>query len=209
MNRAIFFIDGFNLYHSLIENPNYVNYKWLNLRKLSECFVTRNTIIEDIFYFTALTTWNQEKVKRHQLYIKTLGATNVNIIYGKFKRKTRLCRNCHTYYPCHEEKQTDVNIAIKLLILAFENRYDTAYIISGDSDLIPSIHTVQNNFPNKKICIITPIGRSSIELKQIADMHMKIKEKHLITSLFPKEIVFQNGEKIICPSTWINPIYHT
>jgi hypothetical protein len=35
MDRIVFFIDGFNLYHALIANNHkYAAYKWLNLEKL-------------------------------------------------------------------------------------------------------------------------------------------------------------------------------
>jgi hypothetical protein len=38
MNRVIAFVDGFNLYHSLADNPDYHKYKWLDIRKLIEIF---------------------------------------------------------------------------------------------------------------------------------------------------------------------------
>ena len=208
MDRVVFFIDGFNLYHSIIDynskKSTLFDYRWINLRKLSECFIGKNTKLEKIYYFTALASWNPQKVKRHQLYIKALLYNNISIIYGKFRKKTRKCRICHGIYKCHEEKQTDVNIAIKLLSSAFENKFDTAYIISGDSDLIPSINEVQQIFPNKKICVIIPIGRSAYELVQVSDRHMKMKEKHLNSSLFPLEIKLESGESINCPKEWAN-----
>lgn len=203
MNRVIFFVDGFNLYHALDYYKQYHKYKWLNLSKLANCFITKNTKIENIYYFTALTTWLPKKAKRQQTFIKALELENIKIVYGKFKSKDKFCRLCNRYYKTFEEKQTDVNIAIYLLRLAFENKYDNAIIISGDSDLIPSIKAVKNIFPLKKIGIIIPIGRRSEELKQICDFHMKMKEKHLKTCLFDREINLGNNKKLICPSEWI------
>ena len=42
------------------------------------------------------------------------------------------------------EKMTDVNIATHLIIDAFQDRYDMAMLISGDSDLVPPIKAVHS-----------------------------------------------------------------
>ncbi|MDP2944811.1 MAG: hypothetical protein Q8N86_00415, partial [Atribacterota bacterium] len=60
-----------------------------------------------------------------------------------------------------------------------QDKFDKAYIISGDSDLIPSVEAVKALFPHKQIGVIIPIGRRAELLKLKCDFHMKIKEKHL------------------------------
>lgn len=202
MSRFAFFIDGFNVYHSLQDNKNFHKYKWLNYYKLCSLFIKKTDTIEEIFYFTALAHWDVIKKQKHQLLIKVLEANNVKTIYGEFKRKDKFCHLCNKKFRSREEKETDVNIAIHLLELAFQNKYDKAIIISADSDLIPAIKGVQRNFPNKQIGIIFPLGRRSESLKQIADFYMKIKEKHLQSSLFPKTIKMGNDQIITCPESW-------
>ena len=202
MNRITFFIDGFNLYHALQNNQHYHKYKWLNLEKLANCYVTKKEKIRSIYYFTALTTWSQSKMKRHKKFIKALELQNINIVYGEFRKKDKFCPLCKRAYTTFEEKQTDVNIAINLFKLAIQDHYDTAIIISGDSDLIPSIKAVKTTFPNKKVGIVIPIGRRAELLKQICDFHIKMKEKHLKTSLFERQIDLGNNKKLISPSEW-------
>ncbi len=124
------------------------------------------------------------------------------MILGKFKRKDKTCILCKKTYSTFEEKQTDVNIAISLFKNAMEAKFDTAIIISGDSDLIPSIEAIKSTFPVKQIGVVIPIGRSSESLKQVCDFHMKMKEKHLKSSLFPDEIDLGSGVKLKCPSLW-------
>lgn len=126
----------------------------------------------------------------------------MNIIYGEFKRRDKFCQLCKKTYQTFEEKQTDVNIAIQLFKLSIEDKSDKAIIISGDSDLIPSISAVRNTFPHKKIGVVIPIGRRADALKQACDFHMKMKEKHLKSSLFEKEINLGKNEKLICPPEW-------
>ena len=162
MNRTSFFIDGFNLYHSLC-TPSRKHYKWLNIRKLCEFYLQNQDILTDIFYFSALPTWDQEKTKRHQVYLDALRSENIEIVLGKFKKVTRKCLlgcngNVSNTFQTFEEKETDVNIAIHLLEAGLTNKFDKAVIISGDSDLIPPVKRIRELFPKKIVTIYPPYG---------------------------------------------------
>ena len=205
MARVSFFIDGFNLYHAL-DNDNFQYFKWLNLRNLSELYLGRHDCISDIFYFSALALWNPEKVQRHKLYIQANEFFDVKPIYGEFRKVTKRCRNCNSIYNTYEEKETDVNIAIKLYQQAYKNSYDTAIILSGDSDQIPAIKAIKRDFPTKKIGILIPPGRKAMLLKQEANFHFKIKHKQLSTSQLPDCVTLMNGSQIHCPERWKIPV---
>jgi len=69
MEKVIFFIDGFNLYHS-IANKRFNKYKWIDLSELAKNFITKKEHIEEIYYFTALTPWSPDKTNRHKIFIK-------------------------------------------------------------------------------------------------------------------------------------------
>lgn len=201
MDRVIFFIDGFNLYHSLA-NKHLNKYKWLDLRSLLEKFITKKESVEKILYFTALTTWSKSKMSRHKTYIKALQLQKIEIVYGEFRRVDKTCPLCSKKYSTFEEKRTDVNIAIHLFSLAIQDKFDKAYILSADSDLIPSIESIKRLFPHKQIGVLIPIHRHAELLKQTCDFHMRIKEKHLKNSLFPETIYLNNGKQIIKPESW-------
>ncbi len=202
MNKIAAFIDGFNIYHALEDNLSYHKYKWLNLEKLAKCFVSSKDTIAKMFYFTAYATWNLQKLSRHKVYVEALRLVNIEPVFGAFRRKDRLCRLCKKWYPTFEEKRTDVNIAIKLFQTAIADLWDTALIISGDSDLIPAIQAIKTTFPNKKIGVVIPIGRRAEELKLVTDFHMKIKEKHLRTYQFEDEIKIDGNRTLKRPSSW-------
>ena len=201
MGKVAFFFDGFNLYHALDSKTFYHKYKWLDLRSLAEKFVTKQDNIEHVLYFTALATWDQNKVKNHKLYIKALESKGVEIIYGEFRRRTHLCRECKKRYETFEEKRTDVNISISLFIHAILDSYDKAVIVTGDSDMIPAIEAIKKIYPSKTIIVAIPIRRRAELLKQTCHGHIKIKEKHLKASLFPEELSV-DGKKIECPTAW-------
>ena len=202
MEKAIFFIDGFNLYHSIANERRFNKYKWIDLSKLANNFITKKENVEEIYYFTALTPWSPDKTSRQKIFIKAQELKGIKIVYGEFRKKDRKCRLCKKTYTTFEEKRTDVNIAIYLFKLAIQDKFDKAYIISGDSDLIPSVEEVKTLFPHKQIGVIIPIGRHAELLKLKCDFHMKIKEKHLKSSILPDVIPLKDNKKLVCPESW-------
>lgn len=116
--------------------------------------------------------------------------------------KDRICRICHRSYRIPEEKQTDVNIAIKLFETAVADTWDTALIISGDSDLIPAIEAVKKTFSVKQIGVAIPIGRRAEELKLVTDFRKKVKQKHLQTCQFDDTITIDSNNILHRPPTW-------
>jgi uncharacterized LabA/DUF88 family protein len=204
MNRVSFFIDGFNVFHSLDSEKIYHKYKWLDLSSLAKCFVSSKDTVVDIYYFTSYAEWEPAKKARHQLLIRALTMKGVKIVFGKFKLRDKKCRLCHKTYQTFEEKQTDVNISIKLFQCAHNDTFDTAILMTGDSDIVPAIIAVKETFPAKRIGLVIPIGRSAEEIKKACDFHMKMKEKHLRTSQFPNFIVIDAAKNITLdrPANW-------
>lgn len=209
MAKVYFLVDGFNLYHALDTNPDYHCFKWLNLTKLARCFVLGKDTLEGVEYFTTLATWDPAKVLRHKIFIKANEAQGVKVTYGEFKRKQRKCSECGKLVRSFEEKQTDVNIAIRLFELAVQDKYDKAIIISGDTDLIPAVKAVQKTFPAKKIGVVIPIGRASEDLKLQTDFHHKMKLHHMRSSRFEDVITLNDGSALECPTRWKAPAHAT
>jgi len=190
-------IDGFNLYHSLRENPRY---KWIDLRRLAQFFLKKNERITKIYYFTSIAYWDTGKVKRHGAYIKALRHIGIDIIKGRFKDKNVKCLTCNKWFPVPVEKETDVKIATKLFELAFKKQCDKLLLISGDTDLAPAIKLVKKLFPDLDIHIVFPKGRTPKILKKIVPNHYSIiKEKHLMNCRFPDRL----ASNIYCPPEWM------
>src|SRR3989339_1276121 len=143
MNRLIFLFDGFNVYHALQKHKKYHKYKWLDYAALAKAFAKKTDEIVSINYFTAYWTWKQDSYIRHQDYIAALKTRGVKVILGKYKERNRLCKNCNKEYIGHEEKQTDVNIAVYLIRGALLDEFDTAVLVTADSDLVPAIRALK------------------------------------------------------------------
>ena len=155
-----------------------------------------------MYYFSALTSWIPERAKKHLLYIHALRTVGVKDILGKFSLRERKCPLCAGRYQAHEEKKTDINIAINLLADAVADKFDTALILSGDSDLAPVTTKLKQLCPEKKIGIIVPQGQSAMNLKQHADFFKKIQTKDLKKSLLPPQVIY-NNRIITAPAGWL------
>jgi uncharacterized LabA/DUF88 family protein len=182
--RVIFLIDGFNLYHSIsdAQKDSGLGSKWLNIRSLISAYMehlSAEATIEGIFFFTAIRThvqkYNPETVQRHKDYLKILKHTGIEVIEGKFKKGKSYCKNCKKEGEKYEEKETDVNIAVKLVELAFMNQADTFVIVSGDTDLIPAVDVVRRQFALKKVFVIFPYKRKNSDILSRVDGNFKIK----------------------------------
>lgn len=196
--RIICFVDGFNLYHAL-KDLRQPHLKWLNLKLLFDRLTKKSQIITQIFFFSAYPTWKKESYSRHRQYIQALSASGVTPVMGKFKEKDRKCPECKHQWTGHEEKETDVNLALALLDFAYKDRYDHAFLLSRDSDLAPAARKVKENFPKKKITVFAPYNyRHSSELVQVCDGHKTIDFTHISTSLFTEKIYDAGGNLVVC-----------
>ena len=201
-DRVAFFIDGCNLYHSLPVCGGFRQYRWLDLRRLAECFYSPRRI-EQIIYFTAYADWSQSKTNRHRTYIQAQRNRDVAVEFGEFHKIKKRCRAvCKRTYLTHEEKQTDVNIAIKLLELAVKDEYDTAVLVTGDSDMVPGIKAVERLYPDKQVHVLIPPSSRAKALMQACHAHHTIKKSHLANSQLPNPVQLSNGKNLTCPPAW-------
>ena len=116
----------------------------------------------------------------------------MKFIYGKFKTRSRNCPLCSREYTTHEEKLTDVNLAITLFENALKNTFDKAVIISADSDLIPPIRAIKNLFPEKYVAVLPPYNNSALDLINNAHKKYKMKAKTLLDSQLPDIVLIFN-----------------
>jgi uncharacterized LabA/DUF88 family protein len=102
----------------------------------------------------------------------------------------------------YEEKMTDVNIAIQLLSDAFDDVYDMALVISGDSDLTTPVRRVRQRFPAKRVIVAFPPRRQSSELKRCATGYLSIGEDKLRMSQLPEALMKPDRFVLSRPVSW-------
>jgi uncharacterized LabA/DUF88 family protein len=200
--RYRFYVDGFNVYNAILDHcPQYL---WLNYYRLAQNMMLSADTLSGVTYFSAYDNHDPLEKARHQEYVFLLQNAGVRITLGRFKVKKRWCELHHHICVKHEEKQTDVNIAVAVLRDAALDLFDRAIILSADTDLVPVVKAVRDLGGRKKVGVMTPVGRESVELVAAADFRRHMTEEMLARSQFPATITI-NGRTIVRPPPRLRP----
>jgi uncharacterized LabA/DUF88 family protein len=202
--KVIAFIDGYNLYHAMDDAGRH-DLKWLNLWELCERLIHNDPRSElvGVFYFSAFATWKPEQYARHRRYVSALKSAGVKTILGNFKKKQRKCNRCQNEWTAHEEKESDVNIAIHLLDKAHNDEYDEALVLSADTDLTPAIKMVREKYKSKTIIAVLPPGRQYVgSLINAANSKIRISFELLAECQFVDQLTASTGEAITIPDKY-------
>lgn len=205
MPRIITYIDCFNLYFGVKRHTGN-QYLWLNVESLSASLILPEDQLMATKYFTARIKGEDSKRKRQKTYLEALAfGTATKIYFGRYQviRNGVTCENCGLSWDVKSEKMTDVQIATQLLTDAFTDQFDTAILISADSDLVPPVRMIKENFPQKKIQILFPPHRFSYELQEAADVYETMDISDLQKNQLPNEIVKPDGYVLYKPITWV------
>jgi uncharacterized LabA/DUF88 family protein len=205
--RTNVYIDGFNFYYGAVKSTPY---KWLNFDKYVRLFRPKDDI-QRIYYFTARVDAGERRVRQEVFLAALATVPTIEIIEGKFLHKSVKCRvsACSAtgdrVFRTAEEKRTDVNIAVQMLDDAYQNTCDQFVLISGDSDLVPVIHTIKRRFPAKEIHVYVPArGRTGLayELRAAADRDREVPLTLLGPGQFPARVPNGSGGFFDKPTGW-------
>ncbi|MBL8420154.1 MAG: NYN domain-containing protein [Dechloromonas sp.] len=212
LKRVACFVDGFNLYHAIDDlskmgKPRHY-LKWLDLHKLTKAFVRPATeVVADVHYFSAYATWLPDAHQRHQQYVAALQSVGVTVKLGQFKQKSRSCRQCGANWVGHEEKESDVNFAVELLNRAWHKEFDRAIIVTADTDIVPVLQMVKRDHPSLHLTAAIPEQRygNALALRDACHGSLRIKEAHLLKSLFSASVVDGSGNVLATRPQKYNP----
>lgn len=203
MSRVAVYVDGFNVYFGLRAKYNR-KYLWLDLQALAASLLRRGQTLQHVRYFTARVRNDPEGEQRQSDYLDALQARSqlVRVKDGRFQEKNRRCRDCGSTWTVFEEKETDVNIAVALLADAVRDEFDTALLISADSDLCPAVRETKSLFPEKRIVVAFPPNRHSADLRRVVDGFMFIGDDKIRRAQLPDEVVTRAGVVLRRPKHW-------
>ena len=197
--KTAFLIDGFNFYHSIRDLCRQL--RWFDYGGYCRHFMRATDTLRSITYFTALATWLPDKSTRHQIFIEACEARDIRVVLGKFKEKRAPCPHCSKSILRHEEKATDVNIALHSYKLAAQGTEQIIFV-SGDTDLIPAVRMIKQDFPSVVVGVVFPYRRDTREFTRVVHFHHKTSQKVLNNFVLPVTITKPNGKTITCPPSW-------
>ena len=203
--RVAVYVDGLNLYYGL-KSRRWRRYYWLDLRRLAERLLRPGQQLAMVRYFTARFEPQADDPDQHirqDTYLRALETLpGLTIQYGYHLPKARTCSQCGDVWGTYEEKMTDVNIAVALLGDAQDDVFDTAIIISADSDLTGPVSAVRRRYPGKRIVVAFPPNRASKQLRGVASTTFTLGRKLISDSQLPPQVVKPDGYVINKPSYW-------
>lgn len=202
-NRVVAYIDGYNLYHGLIDARLRTS-RWLDIRAVCKSQMRKGQQLEFVRYFTTRVRNDPRKSERQSRFVDAIeGLGGVFIDYGYFQSKDVHCYSCGHSWHQREEKKTDINIAVRLLEDAHDDRFDIAILISGDGDLAPAIDSVRSRTPEKRIVVAFPPKRNSFELQRAAHAHKRISRTTILSCHLPATVTTSSGHLIQAPEGWL------
>ena len=229
--RTIVYIDGFNLFYSLLTKSSY---KWLDLVRLFEEQLLQDILLPGaeeqaqfelvtLKYFTApilgKLAKDPDSPNRQAHYHRALKAGSGGRL--QFIKGFHLS-GITTGNPVDpnlglnrikvkvmEEKQTDVNISLQMYRDAVKGNCSCAVLCSNDSDLEPAMKMIREDFPAMTLGLVLPRNasnpgsRKSGKLQRHAHwVRHQIQEAELEACQFPDRLLDHRKRTIRRPEPW-------
>jgi len=181
--RVAVYIDGSNFYGYLKDKEiNFPKGIKFDFKKFVDFLVGNNRKLVSKRYYTGVfrnldgTDKSKNLVSGQQKFFTNLQKDGFTIKRGRIMPLGKL----------YKEKGTDVKISVDLIVGVVDDLYDTAILVSSDTDLIPAIRYIK--YKNKKVEYIGFAHAPSLGIQKYADLSRlllsedieKFKEKTLL-----------------------------
>ena len=216
MKKTRVYIDGYNLYYGLLKGTPW---KWLDLELFSKSLLNPDHEIVSIVYFTAPVKTHPHDpaaLDRQKIYLQGLSKNPlIKTVLGYYTKNDTLlpfsderCGLCDVtkdgFVPVKklEEKRSDVNIAVAMLLDAVRTDTESFVLITGDSDQVGAIEALRYEL-GKSVLVFNPHVGLSQHLKRVASYYKNIPRDLPVKCQLPEEIpVGTHGNVIRRPAAW-------
>jgi len=166
--KVAVYIDGGNFYRRLKET-NFPRGKAFDYSKFAEYVTAGRTLISKRYYVGIVRNIDgapksQAMVRSQQKFLSELENTGFVVKRGRI-----------VYDHAIREKGVDVKLATDLLVGAFDDWYDTAIIVSSDTDLTPAIEYLK--FKKKRIEHVGFSHKPSLGMLKYADSSILLRSE--------------------------------
>jgi len=171
--RVAVYIDGSNFYNYLKDKQiNFPRGKKFDFNAFVKFLVGDRECVSKRYYTGVFRNLDgsrksQQLVKGQQKFFSQIEKDNFTIKRGRIMKMGK----------DYKEKGTDVKIAADLIIGAVDNIYDTAILVSSDTDLIPAIKYLK--YKKKKLEYIGFSHNPSFGMQKHADLSILLTSKDI------------------------------
>lgn len=157
--RAMTFIDGSNLYHSLRQHFGRSD---LLFEKLCEKLVGDRRLVRNYYYNASVDqTKEAARYKDQQRFLQMIRS----LPYFELRLGRLVYQPGWPAVPPYE-KGIDVQMATDMLVHAVRDNYDVAVLVSGDNDFTGALQAVKDLGKNVEVALF---GFGSQHLRDVAD----------------------------------------
>ena len=171
--RIAVYIDGSNFYKYLkAERIDFPKGVIFNYNKFIDFLVGKYECVSKRYYVGIArnfdhTEKSQKIVQGQQKFLSHLQNEGFDIKRGRIMYDEGEIR----------EKGTDVKLAVDLIVGAIDNLYDTAILVSSDTDLIPAIRYIK--YKGKKLEYIGFSDNPSLGMQKYADLSVLLRPEDI------------------------------
>lgn len=214
--RCVMYVDGYNFYYSIQkhsrETPIYLG--WCDFGLLARLYMLpAESSLDAIKYFTAPVGrfgkkggegGNEEA--RQRTWLEAVGTiSGIKVIKGYYSGDAS--RDSSRPDRGRKEKETDIRIAVTMVIDAAQNQFDRAILVTGDHDLIPAAYAVTKEF-DKSVDVWLPPHRETWKW-QAAGAYDRVQVRPITRDMLLEsrllERIEHEGRVIEAPSIWCAP----
>lgn len=204
--RAAAFVDGLNLHHGL-RDAALLRYRWLDVEAMADSLAAEagaslgmSLNVNRVVYCTSPVV-DKRAARRQDVYLQALQqhCARLEIRRGTYEEKVRECAHCGARVGFQTEKQTDVNLAVEMMLETARpsgQRADVHLLVTGDTDLLPAIRAVRSC--GIEVVAIAPPARARARgsFNAVASKTLRVLERHLRDNLLPDvvELTRPHGE---------------
>ena len=152
--RISVYVDGFNVYYGF-KRKGWERYLWLDYRAVFERMVRPGQELVTVNYFSALSNREGSR-QRQQTYLNALDVRGgLTVHMGRIESRPIKCRKCgQKSHKRQQEKETDVSMAVRMILDSEDGECDSIWLMTNDSDLVPAVKAIVAR--GTKVVIVRP-----------------------------------------------------
>jgi len=173
-DRALFLIDGPNFY----KNIKYVGLdrKHLDYIRLASNLALSRKVVDVVLFTSPVDRISDaENYVTQQRFFAAFQESGGTLKLGKLVSRKRECKQCGNIEDFKTEKSVDVLLVMDIILRTHE--YDTLYICSCDTDIIPAIRHVRGL--GKKVFVVRPVGANCVGVGRECNASIVLTQKHI------------------------------
>lgn len=133
--KTICFIDNANVFYGQQDSGWRID--WEKFLK----YVERDEQIWQTYFFASETDPPREEATNFYQFLKE--QLRWEVILYPLGKKTVRCENCDQTHTTLVEKGVDIGLATKMLMLAINQAFETAILVSGDRDYLETVKYIK------------------------------------------------------------------